>query len=95
MGKQVCAPRTFTTKADASAWLSGIETDLLRGDFVPLRDKKMTFGTYSRGWLDQRASLRPQTRGTYESQLWHALRTFDDVPLARIEPLDVVSGTPS
>jgi integrase len=85
LGKQVCAPRTFATKADANAWLAGIETDTLRGDLVPTQDAKTTFGEYSEKWLDLRANLRPHTRGTYESQLWHVLQMFEDIPLARID----------
>ena len=65
-GVQVSAPYTFATKADANAWLSAVETDVARGQFVDPAKGTVTFGKYAREWMDHKANLQPRTRETLE-----------------------------
>jgi integrase len=45
------APATFPTKADAQAWLSGIETDINRGTWLDPAGAKVTVGEWLEHWL--------------------------------------------
>ena len=84
-GVQVSAPQTFGTKADANAWLSSVETDVARGQFIDPAKGTVTFGAYAREWMQHKANLQPRTRETYESQLWSILEKFERVPLGRLD----------
>ena len=91
LGRQVTARSTFDTKTAARQWLSGIETDLRRGDHFDESAGSMRFEDYATRWLEER-SLRPRTREMYESQLrkW-ILDTFGTVRLNDITTPDVRS----
>jgi integrase len=88
LGKQVSGGTTFPTKADAKAWLAGVETDLRRGAYIEPSAGTIRFEQYAAEWLEDRA-LRPRTRETYESQLKHILDWFGRAPLREIGPTDV------
>ena len=70
LGKRITADHTFPTKADARAFLAGVETDLKRGHYVDPSAGRITFAEYAGWWIEQRP-LRPRTRETYDSQLKH------------------------
>jgi len=91
LGRQVGAKSTFATKTAARQWLSGIETDLRRGDHFDESAGSVRFEVYAERWLDERA-LRPRTSEMYESQLrkW-ILETFGSVKLNDITTRDVRS----
>jgi integrase len=89
-GAWYTAPNTFEAKADANAWLSTVQTDLLRGSWVNPTAGKQTFGDYARCWLDGRSDLRPSTRGKYEELLRrHLIPKFGAREIARLAPSDV------
>ncbi len=67
LGQRVAAPTPFTTKADANAWLSAVETDVRRGEHLDPRAGSERFAAYARRWIDER-DLKARTRETYESQ---------------------------
>jgi integrase len=90
LGKQIAAGSSFTTKADARAWLASVETDLKRGDHFDPSGGSELFGAYAAEWLANRA-LRPRTRETYDSQLRHILSQFGRAELRAIKPGDVRS----
>jgi hypothetical protein len=66
LGEQVAAPTTFTTKADANAWLAAVETDIRRGEHVDTRPvRSASAPTRSSGstcGASSRARGRPTTR---------------------------------
>jgi hypothetical protein len=72
LGRRIAADTTFPTKSDARAFLSGVETDLMRGNYVDPSAGRITFAEYADWWIEQRP-LRPRTRETYDSQLKHLL----------------------
>jgi integrase len=79
--------RTFTTKADANAWLSSEQTDRRRGLWVDPSAGDITFGEYAPTWLDQRFDLRPRTLELYEGLLrLHLMPTFEKIPLGDLSP---------
>ncbi len=88
LGRQLAAPSTFATKADARTWLAGVETDMARGEHTDPERGSIAFGRFAATWIDERP-LRPHTRATYDSQLRHILTVFEDVELAEITPADV------
>ena len=69
VGLEHVAPSTFTTKADALAWLSAAETDIHRGAWTAPKAGKVTLAEYGRAWLSARSDLRPVTRSKYEHML--------------------------
>jgi integrase len=90
LGRRIAADKTFATKADARAFLAGVETDLQRGNYVDPSAGRITFGEYA-GWWIERRPLRPRTRETYDSQLKHLLVAFGSAQLNVISSADVRS----
>ncbi|MGM1057838.1 tyrosine-type recombinase/integrase [Saccharothrix sp. Mg75] len=61
------APDTFTTKTDANAWLSTVEADLLRGEWVDPLLGKVALKEYGERWIKER-QLGVRTREEYNRQ---------------------------
>ena len=59
------APATFTTKADAHAWLTVRQSELLRGDWIDPDLGRLTLGAYAPRWIAEHR-LGPRTRDLYE-----------------------------
>ena len=60
-GSRHPAPSTFTTKADALAWLSAAETDIHRGSWVDPRGGDLTVMHIASKWLEANPAKRPNT----------------------------------
>ncbi len=60
------APATFPTKADAHAWLTVRQSDMLRGDWLDPDLGRLTLGVYGPRWIAEHR-LSPRTRDLYES----------------------------
>jgi integrase len=79
-------------KADALAWLSTVEADLLRATFAPQPDGKLIYAEYAEAWLDTQHHRRPRTAELYSYLLrCHLLPPFKGRPIAGISASDVVS----
>lgn len=77
-GRSVAAPIAFRTKADATRWLAGVETDRAKGTWVDPSEGRMALDAYSWAWLRGHARLAKRTREIYESQLrLHILPVID------------------
>ncbi|WP_236793870.1 N-terminal phage integrase SAM-like domain-containing protein [Amycolatopsis sp. GM8] len=48
------APNTFPGKRDAEQWLSVIESEILRGEWLDPELSRVPFGEYGRNWLRER-----------------------------------------
>lgn len=59
------APKTFTTKADAHAWLTVRQSELLRGDWIDPDLGRLTLADYAPRWIAEHR-LAPRTRDLYE-----------------------------
>ena len=89
-GRDVTAPTTFATKADAGRYLAKVETDLLRGESADPRLGRTTFGEWTDRWLDSTVNLRANTKAGYRSILRRYLRpAFQSHPLASIDVLAI------
>ena len=88
IGARVVAPTTFSTKADASAWLSLVEADRSRGELLDPRLSTRTFAGWANDWLTS-LHVRPSTHQGYESALGnHVMPVFGDRPIASIRYRD-------
>lgn len=93
-GRLVTAPRTFSTKAEASRWLAAVEADQARGLWVEPSAGKITLVDYALQWLRSKANISPRTREIYEGQLrLHVLPSvasgapaLGDYPLSKLTP---------
>lgn len=77
--------RYFRTKIEATSYLSTVEADLLRGDWIDPRQAQRTLETWAADWMASKHDLRPRTRDLYEMLLRvHVLPTFGAMPLGSI-----------
>jgi integrase len=89
-GRDVTAPMTFATKADAGRYLAKVEADLLRGEWADPRLGRTTFGEWTDRWLASTVNLRANTKAGYHTTLRQYLRpAFGSYPLVRIDVLAV------
>ena len=80
------ADMMFKAKADALAWLSTVEADLLRGTWVAPANSKVTFSEFAEAWLEKQHHLRPCTVEPYRylfahppgALLWRSLAVGDE-----------------
>jgi integrase len=87
-GERVPSPFTFSTRTDASAWLSSIQTDRSRGELLDVRLGKRPFAEWAAEWLDG-LHVRPATKMGYESSLRnHVLPYFGKRPINSIRYAD-------
>ena len=78
---------TLATKADALAYLSTIEADLLRGAWIDPRAGQITLHMYAEEWLDRRPDLAVRTDELYRYLLTnHILPTLGQITLAGLAP---------
>ncbi len=88
-GKQKA--RTFDRKIDADRFLSTIEADLTRGQYIDPGAGQTTLADYTTRWLEAQV-WRPATRQLADSHLRnHILPALGSHPLARITRTDVQS----
>ncbi len=81
------APQTFASRAEANAWLSGIETDMRRGGWIDPVAGTETFGKFATQWLEQRHDIRPSTHDDYLALLKkHLLPAFGGLRLSAVTP---------
>jgi integrase len=81
------APHPFTTQRDAEQWLTVVEAELLRGDWIDPWLSEMTLGEFGRRWIKERG-LKPRTRDDYEG----IFRNYVDPRLGSMAVGDI--GTP-
>jgi integrase len=91
-GRRHIAPRTFTQRADANAFLDAASAALRRGDWIDPELGRISFARYADLWLAQRTDIRPRTREQYELLIRKKLKpVFGHHELARITPVHVRS----
>jgi len=87
-GRKVPADRTFSTKADANQFLSSVQTDMARGQFLDPREGKITLAQWSKEWLalpgKRAASVSRDRQG-----LDVVLPSLGALPLSAITPKHV------
>jgi hypothetical protein len=82
--------KVFPRKADAARFLSSVETDKARGEWIDPTMSRTSFSAWASRWSDTIVHLKPKTRAGYESLLRaHVLPRFGRTPLGRIQPVHV------
>ncbi|HUP76660.1 MAG TPA: hypothetical protein VM282_26735 [Acidimicrobiales bacterium] len=77
-------------KADASAWLALVQTDIARGDHIDPAGNDIAFKPFARAWLADKVALRPKTIELYTYLLQsYLLPTFGHAPLTRIDSVSI------
>ncbi len=92
-GRRVPAPKTFTTRRDASRWLARAEAEQGRGWIDPSAGR-VQLSDYAREWLQGQVRLAPRIKEIYETQLRlyvlprieHQIAPLGEHPLDRITP---------
>lgn len=85
-GRMRSAGQTFARKAEAERYLSIIEGQLARGDWVDPARARVKLGPYADRWISERAGLRPRTVELYRWLLRvHIEPTLGGVELGRID----------
>lgn len=82
--------RSFKRRADADAFASTVETDILQGTWTDPALARTTYGEWATRWLATLTHLKPKTAVGYESLLrTHLLPAFGEVELGRLDPLTI------
>ncbi len=87
-GQLRTAPQTFPTKTDASTYLSAIETDLARGQYIDPRAGKISFTDWAEQWL-QRTGKRRNSVARDRQALNVFMEGLGPRPLATITPMHI------
>lgn len=92
-GRRYKAPTTFRTKGEARKFLASVQTDIIRGKWVPPADdqmpatKPLTLAEYAKAWLEHRP-LKDRTKEHYGKLLDHH---FYGKPLANLALKDITA----
>ncbi|WP_330179628.1 site-specific integrase [Nocardia sp. NBC_01503] len=93
-GRRYSAPTYFLTQQDARAWLSTVQSDIIRKRWQPPDievppDTRLLFGDYAERWIKER-ELEERTRGDYRDWLdAHILPALGEYPIASIDEDDI------
>ncbi|MGW0501789.1 tyrosine-type recombinase/integrase [Micromonospora sp. NPDC003241] len=85
-GRMRSAPQTFARKPEAERYLSLIEVQMARGEWIDPERGKVRLRDYAERWIAQRPNLRPRTVHLYQWTLGkHVTPHLGDMPLNRID----------
>jgi site-specific recombinase XerD len=80
----------FDRKADATAFLDGIASQVVTGTYVAPERGKLTVAEWADKWIAGKVSLKPSTRATYKSILKHHVKPrWERVALADVAHEDI------
>ncbi|MQA96021.1 MAG: tyrosine-type recombinase/integrase [Streptosporangiales bacterium] len=86
-GRRRYAPNTFERKGDADRFLSLIETQMSRHEWIDPELSAVRLGDYAERWIQERPNLRPRTIDLYGGLLRkHILPYLGGVPLSKMTP---------
>lgn len=80
------APETFARKSDAERYLSLVESQIIRKEWIDPERGKVKLGDYARRWIEQRPNLRPRTVHLYSWTLGrHIAPSLGNVELRHLD----------
>ncbi len=90
LGRDIPAPSTFATKADASAYLARVQTEMERGVWLDPSLGRTTFAEWAREWMTANPAKRATTVARDKVVLeTHFIPTLGDRSLAKITPAHI------
>ena len=85
-GRLHAAPDTFARKAEAQRYLSLVEAQVARGDWIDTERAKVKLADYAERWIAERPNLRPRTVELYRWLLRsHITPRIGGVQLGRLD----------
>jgi integrase len=85
------APHTFETERQAAKWLTVVESEIIKGEWVAPEASEIRLGPYGEKWIAER-KLRPRTREYYEDLFRLHIRPYlGDLALGAIKPATIRS----
>ena len=85
-GRMRSAPQTFARKPEAEKYLSLVEAQMMRGEWIDPERGKIRLRDYADRWIAERPNLRPRTVHLYRWTLGrHITPHLGDMPLNRID----------
>lgn len=82
--------KSFSSKTAARSYLSAVETELERGDWIDPNAGRITLAEYAMQWVEGEAQLRASSRANLDSRLrLHIIPRFGSHPLNAITPAEV------
>jgi integrase len=89
-GKRHIAAQTFPTKADASKWLSTVETSIIRGEWLDPAGSKTTVEDLTKRWLSSNTRKRASSSARDDAILRvHVLPAIGKKRIGSVNPADV------
>lgn len=89
-GVEHTAVETFARKGEADRYLSGVETDLGRGQYVDHRRGQVTLAAWAKRYMATTAALKPKTRAGYDSLLRTTiLPELGHIMVGELQPITV------
>ena len=89
-GRRHVAPTTFTTKGDARAFLSAVETDIRRGVWIDPWAGRLRVSELAEEWTASNPNKRESTTAREELTLrLHVLPTIGEHRIERVGPRDI------
>lgn len=82
------APHPLTSQRDAEQWLTVVESELLRGEWIDPWLLEITLGAFGRRWIKER-TLKPRTRDDYEG----IFRNYIEPTLGPLAVADIGTST--
>ena len=90
LGRDIPAPSTFATKADASTYLARVQTEMERGVWLDPSLGRTTFAEWAREWMTANPAKRATTAARDKVVLeTHFIPTLGDRSLTRITPAHI------
>lgn len=84
-GRSRTAPRTYKSEAEAGRYLTLVEAEIIRDEWVDPQQVKITLCHYAERWVEERPGLRPRTVQMYRWTLKkHVVPYLGDVALGKI-----------
>jgi integrase len=85
-GKTRSAPETFARKSDAERYLTMVEAQIVRGEWIDPARSKIALRDYAERWIAERPGLRPRTLGLYRWLLGKHINPYlGGVDLGRLD----------
>src|SRR5262245_63116330 len=85
-GQMRSAPETFARKAEAQRYLTLLEAQIARGEWIDPARAQVRLSDYADRWITERAGLRPRTVELYRWLLRrHITPWIGGVPLGKID----------